>query len=132
MTKWKSHDVKAARAEVIADVIKNYFSHLEKWVIVPPECIYNFDKTNYIDDADAKTIICRRDWNRVQRKLNPSKTSINVMFCKNAAGDLIPPMVVDKLQSHETWKTGGYDNMVYDCTATGWFGSHMFETWFFK
>lgn len=54
------------------------------------------------------------------------------MFCKNAAGDLIPPMVVNKLQSHETWKTGGYDNMVYDCTATGWFGSHMFETWFFK
>ena len=45
LTKLISDNVKAARAEVTRDVIKNYFNHLEKWVIVPPECIYNFDET---------------------------------------------------------------------------------------
>ena len=53
-------NVKAARAEATTDIIKSYFSHLEKWVIVPPECIYNFDKTNVTDDPGAKTVICRR------------------------------------------------------------------------
>ena len=60
LTKRISDNVKAARAEVTRDIIKSYFSHLEKWVIVPPECIYNFDKTNVTDDPGAKTVICRR------------------------------------------------------------------------
>ena len=94
LTKLISDNVKAARAEVTRDVIKNYFNHLEKWVIVPPECIYNFDETNVTDDPDAKTVICRRGQNRVERKVSHSKTSISVMFCGNAAGEFIPPMVV--------------------------------------
>ena len=43
----KTDNVKAPRAEVSRDVIKNYFNHLEKCVIVPLECIYNFDETYY-------------------------------------------------------------------------------------
>ena len=39
-----SDNVKAARAEVTRDIIKSYFSHLEKWAIVPPECIYNLTR----------------------------------------------------------------------------------------
>ena len=35
LTKKISDNVKAARAGVTRDIIKNYFSHLEKWVIVP-------------------------------------------------------------------------------------------------
>ena len=95
LTKRISDNVKAARAEVIRD-IKNYFSHLEKWVIVPLECIYNFDEISVTDDPGAKTVICRRGRNRVKRKVNHSKTSISVMFCVNVAGEFIPPMVVYK------------------------------------
>ena len=54
--KWKSDKVKAARAEVTRDVIQNYFSHLEKWVIVPLGCIYNFDETNVMDDSSKKQL----------------------------------------------------------------------------
>ena len=60
LTKKISDNVKAARAGVTRDIIKNYFSHLEKWVIVPRECIYNFDETNVMDDPGAKTVVCRR------------------------------------------------------------------------
>ena len=60
LTKQISDNVKAARAEVTRDVIKNYFSHLEKWVTVPPECIYNFDETSVADDPGTKIVICRR------------------------------------------------------------------------
>ena len=50
LTKRISDNIKAARVEVIRDFIKNYISHLQKWTIVPPECIYNFDETNVTDD----------------------------------------------------------------------------------
>ena len=56
LTKRISDNFKAARAEVTRDVIKNYLSHLKKWVIVPPECTYNFDETNVTDDPGAKTV----------------------------------------------------------------------------
>ena len=55
------------------------------------------------------------------------------MFCGNAAGEFIPPMVVYKSKHcYENWTTGGYNNTVYDCTVNGWFDSHTFETWFSK
>ena len=50
LTKQVSDNIKAARVEVTRDFIKNYISHLQKWTIVPPECIYNFDETNVTDD----------------------------------------------------------------------------------
>ena len=55
------------------------------------------------------------------------------MFCGNAAGEFIPPMVVYKPEHcYENWTTGRYNNTVYDCTTNGWFDSCMFETWFFS
>ena len=132
LTKWISDNVKAARAGVTRGVLKNYFNHLEKWVIAPPECIFNFDEANVTDNPGANTVICRRGRNRVKRKVNHSKTSISVMFCRNAAGEFIPPMVVYKSEHcYENWTTGGYNNTLYDCTANGWFDFCTFETWFF-
>ena len=75
------------------DVIQNYFSHLEKWVIVPLGCIYNFDETNVMDDSSKKQLSAEKGWKRVKRKvINHSKISISDMFWGNAAGEFIPPM----------------------------------------
>ena len=73
VTKRISDKVKAARAEVARDVIKNYYSHLQKWVISPQEFIYNFGETNVIDEPGAKPVICRKGRNKVERKVNHSK-----------------------------------------------------------
>ena len=134
LTKWISDNIKATRAEVTRDIIRNYFSHLEKQVIVSLECIYNFDKTNVMDDPGTKTVICRRGRNRVERKVSHSKTSISVMFCGNAAAKFIPSVVVYKSEHcSENWTAGGCNNTVHDyCTVNGWFDSLRFETWFFK
>ena len=117
LTKWINDNVKPARAEVTRDIIKNYFSHLEKQVIVPLECIYNFDKTNVIDDPGTKTVICTRGRNRVERKVSHSKTSISVMFCRNAAGEFIPSVVVYKSQN-TVMKTGQKEAVTIQCMTT--------------
>ena len=112
----------------------DYFNNLEKWVKVSTDHIYNYNETNMTDDPDAKTVICRHGCNRVERKTNHSETLTSVMmFCRNAAGDFIPPVVVYKVENcYENWTTGGFNNCVYDCTLNGWFDSCTFETWFLK
>ena len=55
------------------------------------------------------------------------------MFCGNAAGDFIPPVVVYKAKNcYENSTAGDFNNCVYDCTLNGWFVSRIFETWFFE
>ena len=62
-----------------------------------------------------------------------SKTSISVMWCGNAAGDCLPPMVVYKAQNiYESWVKGGHKGTVYQCTKSGWFDSNTFEQWFME
>ena len=58
------------------------------------------------------------------------------MWCGNAAGDCLPPMVVYKaqvLQSiYESWVKGGHKGIVYQCTKSGCFDSNTFEQWFME
>ena len=134
LTKRITDNVKAAKAEVNREIMNMYFDRIEKWLHrLPPERIYNYDETYFSDNPGAKTVVCRRGRRRVERKVNHSKSCISVMFCGNAHGELLPPMVVYKaLHCYEGWTKGGPHNTVYDTTKSGWFDTKTFETWFFK
>ena len=55
------------------------------------------------------------------------------MFCGNAAGQFMPPMVVYKANHvYAEWCKDGPDGALYACTASGWFDSPTFYTWFFN
>ena len=44
------------------------------------------------------------------------------MFCGNASGQYLPPMVIYKSKNvYNDWSTGGPDGAVYECTKSGWF-----------
>ena len=47
------------------------------------------------------------------------------MWCGNAAGDYLPPMVGYKAQNI-------HKDTVYQCTKSGWFDSNTFEQWFME
>ena len=47
------------------------------------------------------------------------------MWCGNAAGDCLPPMVGYKAQNI-------HKDTVYQCTKSGWFDSNTFEEWFME
>ena len=62
-----------------------------------------------------------------------SKQPVSLMFCENAAGDYLPPMVVYKAKNiYENWTKGGPTGTVYDATSSGWFDSRTFKNWFRK
>ena len=103
--------------------MNNYFDSLQKWLDgIAPDNIFNYDKTNITDDPGSKTVIVRRG-----KKLHHSKLSASVMFCGNATGNFLPPMVVYKSENaYEYWTKGGPNGTVYDATKSGWFYNRTF------
>ena len=123
LTKRFADNVKASRAEVNHEIMNNYFDSLQKWLDgIAPDNIFNYDKTNITDDPGSKTVIVRRG-----KKLHHSKLSASVMFCGNATGNFLPPMVVYKSENaYEYWTKGGPNGTVYDATKSGWFYNRTF------
>ena len=55
------------------------------------------------------------------------------MFCGNAAGELLPPMVIYKAKFfYDGWVNGGPKCSVFHCTDSGWFDGRTFKKWFMK
>ena len=55
------------------------------------------------------------------------------MYCGNAAGMFLPPMVVYKANNCYTeWTAGGPPGTTYDATPSGWFDGRTFNRWFSK
>ena len=54
------------------------------------------------------------------------------MYCGNATGDYLPPMVVYKSANvYGQWTMGAPEGTEFDCTESGWFDGKAFEHWFF-
>lgn len=65
--------------------------------------------------------------------MNHSKVGFSLMFCCNAAGYMLPPMVVYKSSSgsvYSSWCEGGPVGATYAATRTGWFDMSKFNLWF--
>ena len=55
------------------------------------------------------------------------------MWCRNAARDCRPPMVVYKAQNiYELWVKRGHKGTLYLCTKSGWFNLNKFGQWFME
>jgi hypothetical protein len=128
-------NMKRTRAEINAESINEYFDEIEKLYDVlgnvPPENIYNYDETNFTNDPGKSIVICRRGRKRVEVVRDSTKQAFSVMWCGNAAGELLPPMVVYKSKNvYAGWTENGPKEAIYDCTESGWFDSSSFKTWF--
>ena len=128
-------NVTLSRAKISPEIVNAYFDHLEEELRgIPPDNIFNYDETNLTDDPGAKEVIVRRGRRRVERKAEHSKQSTSIMFCGNAAGDYLPPMVVYKCGSgnvYEAWTKRGPPGTQYASTKSGWFNMDCFKQWFF-
>ena len=63
---------------------------------IAPDNIFNYNENNIRDNPGSKRVMVHRGKNRVERKTHFSKSSASVMFCRNATGSFLPPMVVNK------------------------------------
>jgi len=125
-------NIKRKRAEVDTSVIEEYFRNLESELEgVPPQNIWNYDETNLSDDPGQKKVVTKRGCKYPERVINSTKAAVSLMFCGNAAGEVLPPYVVYKAESlWSTWMEHGPPHTRYNRSKSGWFDSTCFEDWF--
>ncbi|CAH1964377.1 unnamed protein product [Acanthoscelides obtectus] len=123
-------NIKRARSSVgQADVLE--FFNRGALLNASLQNIYNYHETNIANDPGAKKVIVPRNFRRVERVQNYSRSCTSIMVAGNAAGQLLPPMVVYKTSNlYENWCTGGNPGTVYWNTISGWFDMSQFEKWF--
>lgn len=134
LTQRLASNIKTQRASVGRVEILEYFENLRPVLeTTRPEMIYNYDETNVTDDPGVKKVIVPRGRKRVERIQEHSKSSVSLMFCGTASGEILPPMVVYKSKNlYENWTKGGPPGTVYRNSSSGWFDTNLFETWFLK
>ena len=55
------------------------------------------------------------------------------MFCGNAEGTFLPPMIVFKAAHvYKQWTEDGIQGTCYADTDSGWFDCSTFQVWFFE
>jgi hypothetical protein len=125
-------NIKRARARVSREEVVKFFENFQEAVEgVPPENLWNFDETNFQDDPKSKKCLFKKGTRYCERVMNSSKQAISVMFCGNATGTMLPPMVVYKaLNLYTSWCERGPRGTVYACSKSGWFDGCLFERWF--
>jgi len=89
--------VKRGRAALSHPVVNKFFDHIEPVLEgVPPENIWNYDETNMSDNPGSQKALFKRGVKYAEQIREHSKSAISIMFCGNAAGELLPPYVVYK------------------------------------
>lgn len=139
MKRWElSHrlatNIRRKRAKIEKEELERYFANLEKTLEgVPKENIWNYDETNLRDDPGSKKVVMKRGTKYPERVMNSSKQCYSLMFCGNAAGEVLPPYVVFKsVHLYRTWVMYGPKDARYNRTKSGWFDEVTFEDWFFS
>jgi hypothetical protein len=60
-----------------------------------------------------------------EQVMNHSKVGYSLMFCCNAAGKMLPPMVSGTGILCKIWCNGGPEGTTYAANKSGWFDIHV-------
>ncbi|KAJ8937750.1 hypothetical protein NQ314_011734 [Rhamnusium bicolor] len=123
-----AENVKHTRAAVDESMLRSSFENLAiELKDVPPTNLWNFDETNATDDPGKKKVLVKKGSKYPELIRNASKTSVSVMFCGNAAGELLPPYVVYRAtKMWTTWTENSPKGSRYNVSASGWFDANIF------
>ncbi len=115
-----SHRVKVRHpTKDLRDIMTRIQPSLES---IPRFNIFNYDESPIRDDPSAEEAFFPKNTRHCEKVQNHSKSSISVMFCVSAAGDMLPPMMVYKSGTssvYPTWDEGGPKDAVFAANKTG-------------
>ena len=125
--------IKRARAEVSRQTVEEFFNNYTQVAHdIPPENIFNYDKTNLRDEPKTRIGLFRRGTKYAEQVGDSSKSAISIMFCGTASGTMLPLYVVySSKYCYHGWCKGGPEGTKFSATPSGWFDCCMFRNWFF-
>ena len=122
---------KAANASNIAQ----YFGLLEETlnkfnIFNSPSRIYNMDESGMPLDHKPPKVVVPKGTKKVHCRTSGNKPQITVLACANAAGSVIPPMVIfEGKRLNAEWTKGEVPNTLYGMSDKGWTDMELFKHW---
>ena len=125
-----------ARAEAVtAANLKEYYDLLkttleEYGIMNVPSRIYNMDETGMPLDHKPPKVVARKGMKKVHCRTCGSKGQITMLVCANAAGSVIPPIVIFEGQRfNPEWSKDEVPDTLYGMSEKGWTDQEMFFFW---
>ena len=118
------------------EVLNQYYTvleeTLEKHELFDKPCqIYNLDETGMPLDPRPPKVVCPKGTKHAQSIGSGSKAQITALCCCNAAGSVMPPMIIFDRQTLKPELTvGEIPGTMYGLSKNGWIDAELFELWF--
>ena len=81
-------------------------------------------------DHKPPKVVARKGTKKVHCHTSGNKSQITVLVCANAAGSVIPPMVIFEGQRfNPEWSKGEVPDTLYDMSEKGWTDQELFYYW---
>ena len=117
-------------------ILDKYFDLLERTLldnelINSPSRIFNVDESGFPLQQKSQKVVARKGTKHPTVVTTGDKCQITVIACANAAGSVIPPMVIfDRKTLKSQLSEGEIPETIYGLTDNGWSNADMFDTWF--
>ena len=120
--------VTAANLKEYYDLLKTTLE--EHGIMNLPSRIYNMDETGMPLDHKPPKVVARKGMKKVHCRTSGNKGQITILACSNAAGSVIPPMVIFEGQRfNPEWSKGEVPDTLYGMSERGWTDQEMFFFW---
>lgn len=136
----KPEKLATTRAKMLnPTVVENYFRDLEKIVTDlnlknNPEFIWNCDETGKQLEHNPINVVARKGSRSVVGRTSTDRSNISIMACVNAAGIVMPPMVIVKGKTHRSLygfnTKDAPQNTIWTFSKKAWMEDSLSEQWF--
>ena len=115
--------------------LKQYFELLndtlrEHDLLNSPSQIYNMDESWMPLDPKAPNVVAVKGTKKVRYRSSGRKGQVTIVACGNAAGQVIPPMVIfDAKNLNHAWTDKEVPGTKYGLSDKGWITTDLFEGW---
>ena len=96
-----------------------------------PSQIYNVDETGVPLNPKPPKIVVPKGMKKPRYQSPGQKGQITVVACGNAAGNVLPPLIIfDAKNMQHAWTQGEVPGSKYGTSDKGWITTELFESWF--
>ena len=124
------------RANAVTETnVHQYYSPLEKTmqendILNCPSRVYNMDESGMPLDHKPPKVVVPKGTKKVHCRTSGNKAQITILACGNAAGYVIPPMVIfEGKRLNPEWTKGEVPNTLYGMSEKGWTDMELFHYW---
>ena len=124
------------RANAVTEAnVHQYYSLLEKTlqengILNCPSRVYNMDESGMPLDHKPPKVVVPKGTKKVHCQTSGNKAQITILACGNAAGYMIPPMVIfEGKRLNPEWTKGEVPNTLYGMSEKGWTDMKLFHYW---